>query len=424
MHKALSLFAPGESQHIVKTISAELCLRCRFAKLLCGRPVCPILLKLDAYNNVSRILSKEVSGDTPPAAFVGTSGYPNVSVGPLLPPLHGDTRIYDEPELWYGLGFQEIVNLRTFMVRGKERYNVNDANQAKGLLYDLQISNLAIRPVSAEMVFSKQPSSTAHFDDDSPPFGPSAWLKKYRLSSQNSDRRLEYVFYDRDLGSTEGIITLYTKGISVNSIQRLLSVGMLGRKRRLVPTRWSITAVDDAISKWLLERVKQNTTIDDFRVFIKDYLGSRYVIIMLPFQFSFEWIEAWYPKTTFNPSTSEVYSIGDFEGQRGRKSYAAPGGCYYSVRLAVSEYLDSIRRQAAVIALREIYPGQILPLGVWNVREAIRHALKSSYKSFDSIESSVNFALSNLRMGERFWRSNSRILRQFMLQNSLDMFIT
>ena len=48
---------------------------------------------------------------------------------------------------------------------------------------------------------------------------------------------------------------LYSAGIGVDHISRMLSLGLLGKKRKLVPTRWSITASDELIAKELKEAV-------------------------------------------------------------------------------------------------------------------------------------------------------------------------
>src|SRR6184192_4868486 len=88
--------------------------------------------------------------------------------------------------------------------------------------------------------------------------------------------------------------------------------------------------------------------------------------------------------------------LGDSEGFRGRKTYAKPGGCYYSARLAVSEYLDSIGRQAGAVMLREIHPGYIMPVGVWNVRESLRALLKTRFERFDSMDAALNHVSSNI----------------------------
>jgi len=93
-------------------------------------------------------------------------------------------------------------------------------------------------------------------DTDSGPFGPIAPLKTFKTSSSLSvDHRLEDVFYDKDLRADEGIVNLYQGGVEVSRIHRVLSMGMLGlqKNRRLVPTRWSISATDDVISASLIK---------------------------------------------------------------------------------------------------------------------------------------------------------------------------
>lgn len=410
---------------IVRLRGPEICLRCRFTRLLCGRPTCPILLKISSYSRVSQNLNRELNGSSPPAVFVGRYGYPRLSLGPLLPPEQGDTAFFDEPERWHGLGFEDVVNLRMSMVRGRKEVSVYDAKDPHGILYELQCMLLSSGSVDAELEFSEKPRTSGFVDDTSPPFGPSAPLEKYRFSPGRTDKRIEKAYYDTDLKASDGMFSLYDSGVSVNTLQKLLSTGMLGvdRHRKLVPTRWSITAVDDTLSKFLLKNIKTYETIDLFHVFIHDMLGSRYVILMAPLTFSYEWVEAWFPRTLWNPSESQATSIGDHEGFEGRTTYAEPGGCYYSVRFAVSEYLSRLRRQATVIALREIYPGQVLPLGVWNVREAVRIALNSQPAVFDDLKDALTYSLSKLTLGRSFWLSNSYLLRELISQTRLERFV-
>ena len=53
---------------------------------------------LSKYGNL--FSSKEIQGSSPPSIFVGTYGYPKVGVGPMVPPIHGETSILDMPEKW------------------------------------------------------------------------------------------------------------------------------------------------------------------------------------------------------------------------------------------------------------------------------------------------------------------------------------
>ncbi|MCG7851531.1 MAG: hypothetical protein MIO92_03315, partial [Methanosarcinaceae archaeon] len=66
----------------------NLCIKCK-GKGLCGRPLCPILEKFKSFESISSIISSggSVFGASPPAVFVGRYGYPQVSAGPMIPPL-------------------------------------------------------------------------------------------------------------------------------------------------------------------------------------------------------------------------------------------------------------------------------------------------------------------------------------------------
>ena len=90
--------------------------------------------------------------------------------------------------------------------------------------------------------------------EDTQPFGPSALIKNMRIAPSTGERKLEAVYYDGDRLAVDGMVDLYQEGVQVSRIQRILSLGMLGvqDQRKIVPTRWSITAVDDTLSKNLL----------------------------------------------------------------------------------------------------------------------------------------------------------------------------
>ena len=94
--------------------------------------------------------------------------------------------------------------------------------------------------------------------EETQPFGPSALIKDLRISPSTGERRLESVYDDDDQLAVEGIQELYQAGVEVSRIQKILSLGMLGvqKQRKIVPTRWSITAVDDTLSKRQLATVK------------------------------------------------------------------------------------------------------------------------------------------------------------------------
>lgn len=409
----------------VKVRESAVCLACRSVRLLCGRPSCPVLLKARVYAGIrERLASSDVVGDSPPSVFVGRYGYPRISFGPMVPPVSGETSIYDSPERWLRFSTERVVEYRSLLIRGNGRANVEDARAPNGLLEKLQTSMLSSKPIASEMKLERPPAPFLTVSEDAPPFGPSGSLVSYSFSPGSSERRIERVYYDRDLGAADAVWQLYQGGLPVSRIQKAFSIGMFGtgRRRKMVPTRWSITAVDSNLSLELLERIRGYPTIDEYRVFRYDHLNNRYFVMLIPASYSFEWIEAWFPNTAWNQGGSTFEVTGDFEPYRGRTTYAAPGGCYYSVRLATAEYLEQERRQATVLALREIYPGYLIPLGVWTVREAVRAAMNSPPALFEDFESAFLNVLSGFRIPRERWVHSSTIIKEMLHQRRITQY--
>ena len=271
----------------------------------------------------------------------------------------------------------EVVSFRTGLVRGTTPIRVTDAERPIPILEELQLLGIAGETVDSEAHFRRPPRGHLSLSDSTPPFGPSAPIETMHLDVRRVDPHLDRLTSDIHANARVAVEELYHRGVRVSRIQRAFSVGTLGRRgrRRLVPTRWSITAVDDLLSKMNLERVRNLPELSEIHLHRFTALDNRWVIVFLPGSYRYESIEAWYPNTLWNPNTSRIVMIGDHEGYRGRTTYASIGGCYYAARLATSEALLNIGRQAGVVVLREVHPGEILPLGVWNVREHVRAAL-------------------------------------------------
>ncbi|MGC8850329.1 MAG: Nre family DNA repair protein, partial [Candidatus Bathyarchaeia archaeon] len=277
----------------------------------------------------------------------------------------------------------------------------------------------------SEALLKKRPSNIIVLNEFSQPFGPSAPLKDYMVESIKTDHRIERVYYDGDLPASRAVITLYREGIPVTRVQRCLSAGVLGirRKRRLVPTRWAITAVDDVISKTMLNEIRGYPPINEFRVYHFRHLGNMFTALLYSSKWEFEWIEAWFPGTTWNVDGWRPELIGDHEGFKGRSEYAYEiGGCYYAARLAAVEALEREKRQAGALILREIYPEYVLPVGVWNVRESVRCLLNTEYEKFDQADEAVKALMNRLRVPYRVWLSKSKILQGLLVQERLESF--
>jgi hypothetical protein len=368
---------------------------------------------------------EDISGASPPSVFIGRMGYPNVYAGPLVPPVQDDTSMYDLPELWFGKSIDEIVAFRSMLIRGKQRVHVQRFSEAGRIIDKTRELAMAIEPVDVELILTKKPHGSIFLSDEVQPFGPSAPIRDLNLGNTRWDQRVEKAYADTDLKAVQAVLELYGKGVLETKIQRAFSVGAFGveKNRRFVPTRWSITAVDDIISKNLMSQVREFPEINEYRVYESRYLDNVFEVLMIPRQWCYEAIEAWYPGTVWNPDGEQVVMFGDWEGYDGRTSYAEIGGCYYAARLAVCELLVKERRQASVIVLREAHPGYIMPVGVWQVRENVRHAMSQKPSTYNTLDEALERIASQFEIPLQGWIKQSQLIRNALFQKRITDFL-
>ena len=270
-----------------------------------------------------------------------------------------------------------------------------------------------------EAEFSRIPSGGV-FHEEMQPYGPSAPLKKFEVYQSKFDPKLEKAHYDTDLLAKDAVLDLYSKGLPISTIQRAFSVGAFGleKNRKLVPTRWSITAVDSTIAATLLEEIKQYPTIEDYRVYEYESLNNRFVVLLLPRIWSYESMEAFFPQIIGD----KLEIFGDWEGNKKKTDYAAIGGCYYSAKTAIVEQLKKEQKQATAIVLREAYTGYI-PLGVWNVRENMRLAMQNKCESFSTLQEALNYSGTRLKIKIKQWISETTLLRDILSQTTINSFL-
>jgi hypothetical protein len=334
-------------------------------------------------------VGREMEGSSPPSVFIGSYAYPKVYAGPIITGLHGDTRIMDAPESWIPscTTQEEIIRYRLSLVRGKQQVAAGDTGNP--FVEKLQEIALSSSSVESEITFETPPAGMM-FSDESSPHGPSARMEQFEIEKGRWDRDLEKVYYDTDLTASGAVIGLHRQGVPFSSIQKAFSVGTMGagRKRKLVPTRWSITACDTMLGDHLLSRVRKNSPVDCYRVHEFDSLNNHYAILLMPTVWQYEWIEAF-----LHVLGREEMIFADHEGNRKKQGYSPVGGCYYSCRMAVLDALAKEGIQAGAIVLREARRGYI-PLGVFNVRENVKHAMASSPKEFEGMPDALQYLTS------------------------------
>ncbi|MEA3379005.1 MAG: hypothetical protein U9Q69_05215 [Nanoarchaeota archaeon] len=363
--------------------------------------------------------SKGLSGKSP-NIFIGSYGYPHVNVSILsLAGRPDDAWLYDAPNFWglNSFGKKSIIALRSSLLGS--RFQASVKKKKNKFLEIAQELSMAAKPVSIDIKLAKKPVFKLNFNNIAMPSGPRAELKSAKLAENPKILpKIDKAVCDTDLNAADAMSILYSKGISEHSIIKLLSAGNLGigAKRKLVPTKWSITAAHDSLGKFLIKKIK-DYKFADYECFFGEYLGNYFLIMLLPDAWAFELFET-YLDGKMNYTT-------DFESYDGRKGYASNCvGGYYSARLGVLEKLNFLKKQASVLAIRLISREYDVPLGVWVVLEAVRKALGSKKFSFDNLEDMTDYIKKTyqIKFNIEFFFKKSRILSSIKNQKKLDAF--
>jgi len=378
------------------------CVECK-GKGMCGLPRCPIMSRFHA--QVAMKPSSTYQGSSP-SVFIGSYGYPDIRGGPLL------INDSDNPPDWIrnNLGMDEIVNLRARTIRG------NAGLHAVG--GSLQEIALSAKPIDVDVYFERPVAFSLNFDGTVAPVGFTGAVKKMDLlGSATVGRTVDRITSDTDIGATDAAIALSSDGVDVYQITKLMTAGLLGKRRKFVPTRWAITAVDDTLSTGLKKKIARFPPVEEIRVFSGEIYGNRIACILVPGDWKYEMIEIWGKQTLWGGEDEVI--VQDREGMT-KSGYSPISGAYYSARLAVCEYLQSIRRCARVIVIRSVSSEYWAPLGTWVIREATRKAMASPPARGVSLDFAVHRAAALI--GSDRWVPHSTLIPELRTQRTLDHF--
>ena len=331
----------------------------------------------------------------------------------MVPPIHGDTSLLDIPERWIGKSLEEIVNFRLNLIRGVNKLPITQTDGR--FIENLQEVAMSSGPIDSEIKFVKETSPVTTIDGQAPPFGPIGEIKKAVFSPTSANKSIEKVHYDTDLKATDAVMKLFNSGINITTIQKCFSIGMLGKNRKLVPTKWSITATDDIISKRIVTDLLDYDILDSFSVFTFAHLGNHFSVILFPHRWIFEMQEAWYDGSTIGFGS-------DHEDAKGINHPPEIAGAYFAAKLGVAEFLSKIKKQSGVIVFREIRPEYAVPVGVWQVREGIRQAMKSKPSYVETIEEAIELATKSMSISKNEWLNHGTMLKMIKQKSISDFF--
>ncbi len=358
------------------------------------------------------------SGSSPPEVFVGKWNYPNVYVGILSPEEYGNTKIMSSAEEWHDkrLGIRDVVNLRNKLIYGRTQNNIRKVLNGSKFMSVLQEVAMTSKSVASEFFLKKPISRNDEKENRVPLIANAAPVESVKLQENPKvEKKVDYLINDVDVKSREALFELEGAGIDTSSMIKLLSAGLLGMKknRKLVPTRWSITAVDDTLSNKKIDKIKYFPEISEYLVFHDEYVGNHYEILLIPRYWSFEVVE-------ISIKSSGIWR--DHETIFKRKKYAeSVTGAYYANRLAVTEYLEKIGKQASVFIFREVRPEYYAPLGVGILRETTRSAFKKEGKKFGNLKEALEDIQTRLRTPIGRYLRESFLMKE-MQQKSLNDF--
>ena len=362
---------------------------------------------------------KNFKGKTP-SVFVGSHNYPDVSTGVLSTQHFGNPELMDSPKKWYKKGFsiERVASLRTSLVNSRQK---TGRKVEAGKVSETQEVAMSTKPVNIEVELQDTPGSSISAGRVKP-VSASADIRQLILGENPSvERKVEKAFYDNDLKAETAVQELHNKGIDNYKIQQSFTAGMLGQEnqRELTPTRWSITATDDIISKNMRQKVKNHQELGQIEYYNNEYLGNEFHIFLIPGKWEYELLELKRPGSVWNVAAN-TYIAQNHEPYKGRTQYAEQtAGAFYATRLGILEHLKNRKRQAKALIIREVKPEYWAPLGVWVIRETIRNSFQNG-KEID------NFEKVKFKIGNQFKFLYKRIKKKSKLlggrQSSLDSF--
>lgn len=366
------------------------------------------------FENIKKI--NEFSGSSPPEIFIGKWDYPNVYVGILSPKEYGNTQILSSQELWHEqkMPMDKIKELRNQLIYGRTKSNIKKVIEKTRFISTLQEVAMTSKSIAAEFKLTKGIEKNNENENYVPLINNATFVKSVRLEENPIiEKKVDYLVNDTDIRSSSAIIELDGAKTPTSTIIKILSAGLLGQasKRKLVPTRWAITAVDDTLSQIKLKTIKYYPEIAEISLFHADYLGNHYEFLLLPEKFNFEVIEI--------NSQSKAYWY-DVEGFFGRKEYASSvTGAYYANRLALAEYLQKAQKQASCVVFREIGPEYTQSMGVGILRQISREAFNKEPEKFQTLSEALEQIGSRIKLPLNDFVDKSQVLKNYGKQKKI-----
>ncbi len=346
----------------------------------------------------SKKIKEEIFGITPPDTLI-TGSFPILNLGILsIEEIYKEKPKTIEDFIKQRLSFVNVVR-KTYAYIGKKKDSF--LKKYKEDLLSIKELDIEAKVKKPNVIFTS--------------IGPFLNVKAKRIDIYGNPRIPKEVDYiiNESLKAKEAIWYLYNKGYSDSYLARILSLGFIGEyiNRKLVPSKNAITAVYSILIEKLEKEVRNFNYVNKSYVFYKKYFGNEFFVLFLPGPFRFELLEAFKPKSVYNPYNYTIYGKDD------------ESGGFYASKLSVLEKLKEIKKQASIIVFRIVTEEYYVPLGVWVVREGVKFSdLIFKGDVYESLEF-VKKELEKRKININKWMNYSSILKDLFFQRKLKDFI-
>jgi len=204
-------------------------------------------------------------------------GYPNVYAGHWFPRFTRTRAFLICPSSGSENPWTKIVGFRSTLVRGEHRVHVNKFEESGKIIDRTRELALSVCPVDVELALKDRPHRRLVLDDQIQPlrslrphFGYAG--RKFKVGSPNrkgiqghrpKKRRKRSRPFMIEECWFRGYSAHFSVGASVSNLEG-----------SLVPTRWSITAVDSILSRDLMKEVRTFPEINEYQVYDSSYFGQ------------------------------------------------------------------------------------------------------------------------------------------------------
>ncbi|MHC1604487.1 MAG: hypothetical protein ACXQTP_00745 [Candidatus Methanofastidiosia archaeon] len=379
------------------------CIICK-GRLFCGLSSCPIL------SNIGVVPKKEIENKNIVYGktfhiLIGWKTFPSVPVGPIVS--NEDVNENPKtPESESSLKREEIFDMLSMTY-----FSYKTAAITQKIADQFREMALSEKPQDIEVEFKKTPKTVMRFSSVETPFGKSGTYKTINtFGDVKIPPRVEKKI-DDEINAEQAVALLYKEGFDIEYLSKLYSIGFLGTKKKIIPTRWSKTTVYALCSKFLLKKVKKQRVVTAPHLYYNNFLDNHYVVVLLPQRWEFELLEIWPPDTLWTLGETQCHIAGEHETHTGISSYAIrEGGSYYASRLAVAEMLVEKKIQASAIVIRKCEPYSSIPFGSWEIKEGIKNTRLVS--KFDTADDALKSACGILEIPKKDIYTKSTILNQ------------